>query len=177
MSAMANTTLIVTTVTKHATNPRDADATSRLTSRTSVKNIMRTSYQSLWTRLDFRESSKKRRIREDSHHSSARALTTRPERLKVRDRLRYGDRHVLDRLGHRRQSAFDRLSETYLQSTTKSRPGRTNFKDRPHGRNRPRRLDASNEGGPEDRNSSVALASRMMTLTLAPITTGTAPAT
>nr|GEX46071.1 hypothetical protein [Tanacetum cinerariifolium] len=50
MSAMANTTPIVTTVTKPATNLRDADATPRLTSKISVKNITRTSYQSLWTR-------------------------------------------------------------------------------------------------------------------------------
>nr|GEW19380.1 hypothetical protein [Tanacetum cinerariifolium] len=57
--------------------------------------------------LDFEEDSRERRTREDSHHSSARARTTRPEKLKVRDRLRYGDRHVLDRLGHQRQSAFD----------------------------------------------------------------------
>nr|GEY78249.1 hypothetical protein [Tanacetum cinerariifolium] len=58
MSVMANTTPIVTTVTKPATNPRDADATPGLTSRTSVKNIMRTSYQSLWTR--FAVTSEKR---------------------------------------------------------------------------------------------------------------------
>nr|GEX47770.1 ribonuclease H-like domain-containing protein [Tanacetum cinerariifolium] len=45
MSAMANTTPLMTTVTKPATNPKDADATPGLTSRNSVKNIMRTSYQ------------------------------------------------------------------------------------------------------------------------------------
>nr|GEV28912.1 reverse transcriptase domain-containing protein [Tanacetum cinerariifolium] len=80
MSAMAITTPIVTTVTKPATNPRDADATPGLTSKNSVKNIMRTSNQSLWTR-----------------------------------------------------------------------PGRTNFRGHPHGRSPSPRLDASNEGYPEDR--------------------------
>nr|GEY08936.1 reverse transcriptase domain-containing protein [Tanacetum cinerariifolium] len=75
----------------------------------------------------------------------------RPKRLNVRDRLRYNDQHVLDRLGHRRQSAFDRLSKTYSPSTPKSRPGRTYLRDHPHGRNRPHRLDASNEGRPKDR--------------------------
>nr|GEV94953.1 hypothetical protein [Tanacetum cinerariifolium] len=102
-------------------------------------------------RLDFGEASRERRTREDSHHSSARARTTSPERLKVRDHLRYGDQHVLDRLGHRRQSAFDRLSKTYSSSTTKSKPGRTYSKDHPRGRSRPRKLDASDEGGHEDR--------------------------
>ncbi|GJR58105.1 retrovirus-related pol polyprotein from transposon TNT 1-94 [Tanacetum coccineum] len=55
-------------------------------------------------RLDFGESPKKR-IREGSQNSSAKTLSARyhnpSERLKVRDRLRYNDRHVLDRLGHR----------------------------------------------------------------------------
>nr|GEW46848.1 reverse transcriptase domain-containing protein [Tanacetum cinerariifolium] len=35
------------------------------------------------------------------------AQATKPERGKVQDRLRYGDRHVLDRLGHRRSRARD----------------------------------------------------------------------
>nr|GEU99088.1 reverse transcriptase domain-containing protein [Tanacetum cinerariifolium] len=102
-------------------------------------------------RLDFGESSRERRTREDSHYSSARARTTKLERLIVRDRLRYGDRHVLYRLGYRRQSAFDRLSDTYLPSTTKSRPRGTNSMDHPRGRSRPHRLDTSNEDCPKDR--------------------------
>nr|GEW96214.1 reverse transcriptase domain-containing protein [Tanacetum cinerariifolium] len=163
MSAMANTTPIVTTVTKPATNPRDADATPRVNIQdfceeyyedilpTIMDKVRRDKRKEVHARLDFEEGSKERRTREDSHYSSARALTARPERLKVRDRLRYSDRHMLDRLGHRRQSAFDRLNETYSPSTTKSRPGRTNFRDHPHGRSHPHRLDASNEGCPEDR--------------------------
>nr|GEW36085.1 hypothetical protein [Tanacetum cinerariifolium] len=73
------------------------------------------------TRLDFGEGPRER-IREDSYNSNTRARVTEPGRVKVQDRLKYGNRHVLDRLGHRRQSAFDRLSETYSPSTTKSRP-------------------------------------------------------
>nr|GFD22766.1 hypothetical protein [Tanacetum cinerariifolium] len=90
----------------------------------------------VYARLDFGEGSRKRRIKEDSHHSSARARTTSPKRLKVRDRLRYGDQHVLDRLGWR------------LLMKVVLRIG----------------------------NASVALGSRMMTLTPTPITTETAPA-
>nr|GEX91774.1 reverse transcriptase domain-containing protein [Tanacetum cinerariifolium] len=87
-----------------------------------MDKIRRDKRKEVHARLDFGEGSRERRTKEDSHYSSARARTTRPERLKVRDRLRYGDRYVRDRLGHRRQS-----------------------------RSRPRRLDTSNEDCPEDR--------------------------
>nr|GFC13181.1 reverse transcriptase domain-containing protein [Tanacetum cinerariifolium] len=102
------------------------------------------------TRLDFGEGPRER-IREDSHHSNARARATEPERVKVQDRLRYGDRHVLDRLGHRRQSDFDRLSETYSPSTTKSCPQETDSRDPPRGRSRARGLNTSRDDRPEDR--------------------------
>nr|GEW87599.1 reverse transcriptase domain-containing protein [Tanacetum cinerariifolium] len=92
-----------------------------------MDKVRRDRRKNVHTRLDFGEGPKER-TREDSHHSSARARTTKPERLKVQDRLRYGDRHVLDRLGHRRQSA-----------------------DHPRGRSRPHRLDTSNEDRPKDR--------------------------
>nr|GEW58769.1 reverse transcriptase domain-containing protein [Tanacetum cinerariifolium] len=116
-----------------------------------MDKVRRDKRKAVHARLDFGEGSMERRTREDSHYSSARTLTARPERLKVRDRLRYSNRHVLNRLGHRRQSAFDRLSKTYSPSTTKSKPGRTNSRDHPRGRSRPHRLDASNEGRLEDR--------------------------
>nr|GEY98803.1 hypothetical protein [Tanacetum cinerariifolium] len=163
MSAMANTTPIVTTVTKPATNLRDADATTRVNIQDLCEEyyedilpiimdkVRRDKRKEVHASLDFEEGSKERRTREDSHYSSARALTVRPERLKVRDHLRYSDQHVLDRLGHQRQSAFDRLSESYSPSTTKSRPGRTNSRYHPRGRSHPHKLDASNEGRPEDR--------------------------
>nr|GEU71979.1 reverse transcriptase domain-containing protein [Tanacetum cinerariifolium] len=134
MSAMANTTHIVTTVTKPATNPRDADGTPRVNIQDFCKEyyediipiimdkVRRDKRKKVHARLDFGEGSREKRTREDSHHSS-----------------------------HQRQSAFDRLSETYSPSTTKSRPGRKNSRDHPRGRSRPRKLDTSNEDCPEDR--------------------------
>nr|GEU36478.1 reverse transcriptase domain-containing protein [Tanacetum cinerariifolium] len=162
MSAMANTTPLVTTVTKPATNPRDADATPKVNIQEFceeyyedilpiiMNKVRRDRQKDVHNRLNFGEGPRER-TREDSHHSSARARTTKPEQLKVQDRLRYGDRHVLDRLGHRRQSAFDRLSKTYSPSTTKIRPRRTDSRDHPRGRSRPHRLGTSNEDRPKDR--------------------------
>nr|GEV43713.1 reverse transcriptase domain-containing protein [Tanacetum cinerariifolium] len=100
------------------------------------------------TRLDFGEGPRER-IREDSYYSNTRARVTEPGRVKVQDRLKYGNRHVLDRL--RRQSNFDRLSETYSPSTTKSRPQKTDFKNFPRGRSRTRSLSASRDGRYKDR--------------------------
>ncbi|GKE34568.1 hypothetical protein Tco_1453890 [Tanacetum coccineum] len=146
MSAMANTTPIVTTVRKPATKektPKDAVATPKR--------------KEVHARLDFGESPKKR-IREGSQNSSARTLSARyhnlSERLKVRDRLRYNDQHVLDRLGHRRQSAFDRLSDSYSPSTTKSGPDKPNSMDLSHSRSHPRRRDSSNRDHPRSRDRS-----------------------
>nr|GEU84207.1 hypothetical protein [Tanacetum cinerariifolium] len=156
MSAMANTTPIVTTVTKPVTNPRDTDATPRVNIQDFCEEyyedilpiimdkVRRDKRKEVHARLDSGEVSRERRTREGSHYSSARTLSARPERLKVRDRLRYNDGHVFDRLGHRRQSAFDRISKTYSPSTTESRPSGTSSRDRSRGRSRPHRLDASN---------------------------------
>ncbi|GJT50087.1 reverse transcriptase domain-containing protein [Tanacetum coccineum] len=74
--------------------------------------------------------------------------------MKVQERLRYNDRHVLDRLGHRRQSTFDRISDTYSPSTTKSGPDRANFEDRSHSRSRPHRQDSSNRDNTQSRDRS-----------------------
>nr|GEU68219.1 hypothetical protein [Tanacetum cinerariifolium] len=162
MSAMANTTPLVTTVTKPATNPRDADTASEINIREFCEEyyedilliimdkVRHDRRKDVHTRLDFGEGPKER-TREDSHHSSARARTTKPERVKVQDRLRYGGRHVLDRLGHRRQSAFDRLSETYSPSMTRSRPRETDSRDPPRGRSRTHGLNTSREDRPKDR--------------------------
>nr|GEW75581.1 hypothetical protein [Tanacetum cinerariifolium] len=113
-----------------------------------MDKISRDKRKEVHVRLDFKESSKKsRRVREGSQNSSAGTLPARyhnqSERPKMRDRLRYYDGNVFDRLGHRRQSAFDRLSDTYSPSTTKSGPDRANFRDRSHSRGRPRRRDSS----------------------------------
>nr|GFA40504.1 reverse transcriptase domain-containing protein [Tanacetum cinerariifolium] len=120
------------------------------------------------TRLDFGEGPRER-TREDSHHSSARAQTKKLERLKVQDHLRYGDHYVPDRLGHRRQSAFDRLNEIYLPSTTKSRPRGIDSRDRSQGRSRPYRLYTSNEDCPNDRERFCSVGESMMTFYPTPI--------
>ncbi|GJV10559.1 reverse transcriptase domain-containing protein [Tanacetum coccineum] len=63
------------------------------------------------------------------------------ERPKVRDRLKDNDGNVFGRLVH--QSAFDRLSDTYLPSTTKSGPDRASSRDHSHSRSHPHRRDSS----------------------------------
>nr|GEX52369.1 reverse transcriptase domain-containing protein [Tanacetum cinerariifolium] len=159
---MKNTTPFVTTVTKPAINPGEVDTTIRVNIQEFceeyyedilpiiIEKVHHDRRKDVHTRLDFEEGPRER-IREDSHYSNTRARATEPERVKVQDRLRYGDRHVLDRLGHRRQSAFDRLSETYLPSTTKSRPQKTDSRDPPRGRSRARALSASRDDRPKDR--------------------------
>ncbi|GJW45872.1 reverse transcriptase domain-containing protein [Tanacetum coccineum] len=66
----------------------------------------------------------------------------------------YNDRHVLDRLGHRRQSTFDRLSDTYSPSTTKSRPDRANSKDHSRGKSRPYGWGSPSRDRPRSRGCS-----------------------
>ncbi|GKF58464.1 hypothetical protein Tco_0172001, partial [Tanacetum coccineum] len=99
-----------------------------------------------------------RRDKRKEVHASVKTLSARyrnpSKRLKVQERLRYNDRHVLDRLGHRRQSTFDRISDTYSPSTTKSGPDRANFEDRSHSRSRPHRQDSSNRDNTQSRDRS-----------------------
>nr|GEV12250.1 reverse transcriptase domain-containing protein [Tanacetum cinerariifolium] len=108
---MANTTPLVTTVTKPAINPGEADTTPRVNIHKFceeyyedmlpiiMEKVRHDRRKDVHTRLDFGEDPRKR-IREDSHYSNTKAKATELERVKVQDRLRYGDRHVLDRLGH-----------------------------------------------------------------------------
>nr|GEW67008.1 reverse transcriptase domain-containing protein [Tanacetum cinerariifolium] len=147
MSAMANTTPIVTTVTKPVTNPRDADATHRVNIQEFCEEyyedilpiimdkVRRDKRKEVHARLDFQEGCRERKTREDSHYSSARALTARPERLKVRDRLRYSDRHVLDRLGRpENREHFRGVGESYDDSHS--------YHDRDRSRHVKRRMDS-----------------------------------
>nr|GFA89507.1 hypothetical protein [Tanacetum cinerariifolium] len=67
-------------------------------------------------RLDFGEGPRER-IRKNSYYSNTRAKNTEPERVKIQDRLKYDDCPVFDRLGNRRQSVFDRLSEASSPNT------------------------------------------------------------
>nr|GEZ50830.1 reverse transcriptase domain-containing protein [Tanacetum cinerariifolium] len=143
------------------TNPRDADAAPRVNIQEFCKEyyedilpiimdkVRHDRRKDVHTRLDFREGPRER-TREDSHHSNARARDTKPERVKVQDRLRYDDRHVLDRQGHRKQSDFDRLRKTYSPSTTKSHPRETDFRDSPRVRSRARDLNTSRDDRPKD---------------------------
>ncbi|GJX77967.1 hypothetical protein Tco_0324778 [Tanacetum coccineum] len=92
MSAMANITLIVTTVTKPATKEKtlkDADAAPRVNIQdfceehyedimpVIMDKIRRDKRKEVHARLDFGESPKKRRVREGSPNSSARTLSAR----------------------------------------------------------------------------------------------------
>nr|GFA15182.1 reverse transcriptase domain-containing protein [Tanacetum cinerariifolium] len=106
-----------------------------------MKKVRHDRRKDVHTRLDFGEGHRER-IREDSHYSNARARATKPKRVKVQDRFRYG---------HQRQSAFDRLSETYSPSRTKSRPQETDSRDPPRGRSRARALNASRDDRPKNR--------------------------
>nr|GFC63101.1 hypothetical protein [Tanacetum cinerariifolium] len=89
-------------------------------------------------RLDFEEGHQEG-TRENSRYSNTRAKNAEPERVRIQDRLKYGDRPVFDRLGNRRQSVFDRLSEA-PPNTTRSRPRKINPKDSLRGRSHTRTL-------------------------------------
>ncbi|GJX82872.1 hypothetical protein Tco_0332353 [Tanacetum coccineum] len=119
MSAMANTTPIVTTVTKTATKektPKETDAAPRVNILdfceehyedilpVIMDKISRDKRKEFHTRLDFGDNTKRsRRIREGSQNTSARTLSARylnpSERPKVRDHLKDDDGNVFGRLG------------------------------------------------------------------------------
>nr|GEW10976.1 hypothetical protein [Tanacetum cinerariifolium] len=160
-SVMANTTPLVTTVTKPTINPTEANSAPRVNFQEFceehyedilpiiIEKVRHDRRKDVHTRLDFGEGHRER-VREDSY-SNTRARATEPGRVKVQDRLKYGNRHVLDRLGHRRQSAFDRLSDTYSPSTTKSRSQRTDSRDSSRGRSHTRTLSAPRDDRHKDR--------------------------
>nr|GEY35986.1 reverse transcriptase domain-containing protein [Tanacetum cinerariifolium] len=167
-SVMVNTTPLVTTVTKPANNLGEANTAPRV----NIQELCEEYYEDILpiimgkvrherrkdvhTKLDFGEGPQER-IREDSHYSNTRAKNAEPERVKIQDRLRYGDRHVFDRLGNRRQSVIDRLSEASSPNTIRSRPRKMNPRDPPRGRSHARTLSASrgdhDRGGKGFRNT------------------------
>ncbi|GKF57283.1 hypothetical protein Tco_0170820 [Tanacetum coccineum] len=113
-----------------------------------MDKIRRDKRKEVHTRLNFEDNTKRsRRMREGSQNSSAGTLSARyhnpSERPKVMDRLKDNDGNVFGRLGHQRQSAFDRLSDTYLPSITKSGPDRASSKDHSHSRSHPHIRDSS----------------------------------
>nr|GEZ45775.1 hypothetical protein [Tanacetum cinerariifolium] len=100
------------------------------------------------TRLDFGENSgKSRRMRKDSQNSSAKTLSAGyrnpSERPQIWDRLRNIDGNMFGRLGHRRKSAFKRLSDNYSPSATKSRPDREYSKYNSYSRRCPHKQNSS----------------------------------
>ncbi|GJY30270.1 reverse transcriptase domain-containing protein, partial [Tanacetum coccineum] len=112
-----------------------------------MDKIRRDKRKEVHTRLNFGDNTKRsRRTRESSQNSSARTWSVRHQnpskKPRVKDRSRDGDGNVFGRLGHRRQSAFDRLSNTYSPSTTKSGPDRTSSRDHSKIRGRPHRWDS-----------------------------------
>nr|GEZ07933.1 hypothetical protein [Tanacetum cinerariifolium] len=174
ISAMANTTPIVTTVTKTATKektPNGAEAASRVNILNFCEEhyedilpvmdkIRRDKRKEVHTRLDFGENSRKsQRMREDSKNSSAKTLSARyrnpSERPQIRDRLRNNDGNVFSRLVHQRKNAFKRLSDTYSPSTTKSGPDREYSRDGSYSRGRPHKRDSSpSRDRPQSRDRS-----------------------
>nr|GFA84910.1 hypothetical protein [Tanacetum cinerariifolium] len=168
MSVMVNTTLLVTTVTKPANNPGEANTAPRV----NIQELCEEYYEDILpiimekvrheqpkdvhTRLDFKEGPRER-IREDSYYSNTRAKNAEPERVKIQDRLRYGDRHVFDWLGNQRQSVFDWLSEVYSPRPIRSCPQKMDSRDPPRGKSHARTLSASrgdhDRGGEGFRNT------------------------
>nr|GEY30873.1 reverse transcriptase domain-containing protein [Tanacetum cinerariifolium] len=158
---MANTTPLVTTVTKPTINPADANSTPRVNIQEFceehyedilpiiMEKVRHDRRKDVHNRLDFGEGPRER-VREDSY-SNTRARATEPGWVNVQDRLKYGNLHVLDRLGHQRQSAFDRLSDTYSPSATKSHPQKTDSRDSPRGRGHTRTLSAPRDDRHKDR--------------------------
>ncbi|GJW94360.1 reverse transcriptase domain-containing protein [Tanacetum coccineum] len=149
MSAMANATPIVTTVTKTTNKEKASDATPRVNIQDFceehyedilpiiMEKARRDKRKEVQTRLNFGENSKKtRRERENSLNSRAENSPARfhPERSRTRGRERRDDRNVFSRLSHRRRSVHERLSDTYSPSTTKSGPSRTDSRDPSHSR-------------------------------------------
>ncbi|GJV09987.1 reverse transcriptase domain-containing protein [Tanacetum coccineum] len=127
---MANTTPIMASVTKPATKektPKDADATPRV----NIQDFCEEHYEDIMPvimdkiRRDKRKKVHARLDREvNEKENSEKALKTQVSGPSPQ--------------GHRRQSAFDRLSDTYSPSTTKSGSDRET-RDRSHSRSRPHR--------------------------------------
>nr|GFB91989.1 hypothetical protein [Tanacetum cinerariifolium] len=157
---MENITPLVTTVTKPANNPVEANTAPRV----NIQELCEEYYEDILpiimekarherrkdvhARLDFGKGPRER-IREDSHYSNTRTKNAEPERVKIQDHLRYGDRRVFDRLGNRKQSVFDRLSEAYSPNTVRSRPQKMDSKGPPRSKNHVRAPSVSR--GDQDR--------------------------
>ncbi|GKE42261.1 hypothetical protein Tco_1469545, partial [Tanacetum coccineum] len=114
----------------------------------------------LQSRLDFGDTPKRaRRIRSDSLSSGDRNSPARycygREKSKTDARRKNEDMSVFNRLSHRKRSAFERLSNTYSLSTTKSGPSNTTPRDRSRGKN------PSDRAAPESEATSAVSKSLM----------------
>nr|GEV94759.1 reverse transcriptase domain-containing protein [Tanacetum cinerariifolium] len=157
---MANTTPLVITVMKPTSNPGEASTAPRVNIQEMCKEyyedilpiiIEKSRHERLkdvHARLDFKEGPQER-TRENSCYSNTRAKNTEPKRAKIQDRLKYGDRPVFDRLGNRRQSVFDWISEA-SPNTTRSRPRKINPKDPLRGRSHTRTVGTSRDNPNRD---------------------------
>ncbi|GJV45223.1 hypothetical protein Tco_1429759 [Tanacetum coccineum] len=121
MSAMANATPIVTTVTKNANNEKAPDAASRV----NIQDFCEEHYEDI---LPI--------IMEKAWRDKADNSPTRfhPGISRTRGRKKRDDKNVFNRLSHRRKSMHERLSDTYSPSATKSGPNGTNSRDPSHSR-------------------------------------------
>nr|GEX17956.1 reverse transcriptase domain-containing protein [Tanacetum cinerariifolium] len=141
---MANTTPIVTTVTKTTTKEKTLNGAETVTMINILDfceehyddilpvmdKIRRDKRREVHIRPEFGENSRKsRRIREGSQNSSAKTLFARyrnpSERPHIRNRLRNNDGNVFDRLGHRRERRSssikrERNSESLLSRVAES---------------------------------------------------------
>ncbi|GJZ63481.1 hypothetical protein Tco_0619902 [Tanacetum coccineum] len=124
MSAMANATPIVTTVTKNANNEKAPDVASRVNILDFCKEhyedilpiimekAQRDKRKEVQTRLNFGENPKKtRRERENSLNSRAKNTPTRfhPRISQTRGHEKRDDRNVFNRLSDQRKSVHERL--------------------------------------------------------------------
>ncbi|GJY68359.1 hypothetical protein Tco_0471341 [Tanacetum coccineum] len=127
MSAMANATPIVTTVTKTTNKEKASDAAPRV----NILNFCEEHYEDIlpiimekaWhdkqkevqTRINFGENSKKSRRERENSNSRAENSPARfhLERSRTRGHERRDDRNVFSRLSHRRKSVHERLNDTY----------------------------------------------------------------
>nr|GEY16927.1 reverse transcriptase domain-containing protein [Tanacetum cinerariifolium] len=158
---MANTTPLVTTVTKPAISPGEADTTPRVNIQEFceeyyddilpiiMEKVRHDRRKDVHTRLDFGESSRER-IMEDSHYSNTRARATEPKRAKRPPRSRSRARALSASRDDRPKDreGFRSARESYSDSFSHS------YRDRGHSHHTKRRRDKSPSSSVSRSNSS-----------------------
>ncbi|GJX29931.1 hypothetical protein Tco_0238010 [Tanacetum coccineum] len=153
MSAMADTTPVIATVKNTGAKekaPNETDAMPRANILNFCEEhyddilpiimdrIRRDKRKEVQTRLDFGGSSKKTRKARDYSLSSSDGSPPARHRHTLEKSKTYGwrrndDKSVFNHLSHRKKSAFERLSNTYSPSTTKSGPSMASSRDHSQG--------------------------------------------